>query len=202
MEGFISLLQLVRENYKRCDMWYVLMFVECSSLFDSQHVFTRLYHQNESSWNLLIHGYIKSREYQYCMDLFQNTGNSIHPSIYTLLVLLKVSARLKCLERGCEIHVLGASYERVQDPCWWLILKEAHCWIVKHEKLYGSGSRDIWYQSQLSRRVIGVSSQRKSRCSITQAASSPLVKGASAGPVEGGRRAEVVIHLTVTLNLR
>lgn len=95
--------------------YLVPMFVECGSMLDAHRVFNRMSHQNEFSWTSLIQGYTECEEFQLSFDLFQKMQEgSVCSSNYTFLYLLKACARLKCLEKGWEIHneIVKESYER------------------------------------------------------------------------------------------
>lgn len=84
----------------------VLLFVQCGSLQSALQAFHRLAHRNIFTWNCLLEGYIEHGDFQHTLNLHHKMQDDcVETNRYTLQVLLKACAKLKCVERGQEIHL-------------------------------------------------------------------------------------------------
>lgn len=84
------------EAYKSLGNHIVPMFVDCGSVFDAEEVFNRINFRNVHSWTSLILGYIQSGQLQHALDLYHKMQeDSVNPSSYTLVALIKACVRVK-----------------------------------------------------------------------------------------------------------
>eukprot|EP00250_Pteridium_aquilinum_P006523 c16422_g1_i1 orf=3-554(-) len=105
------------ENHKILGNYLVPMFMDCRSMHHAQQIFNRFPHLNEHSWTSLIQGLVDCGESQGALDVFKTMGDSsLQPSRYTFVALLKACAKLKCIERGQEIHAAIVGEEFEGDP--------------------------------------------------------------------------------------
>eukprot|EP00250_Pteridium_aquilinum_P034101 c7043_g1_i1 orf=3-533(-) len=84
----------------------VSLMVEVGTMCHAQQVFDRLGYRAQESWDFLISGYVKYGEFHHAFTLYQKVekDDSLHLSSYTFVALLKATAKLKDLERGCRLH--------------------------------------------------------------------------------------------------
>lgn len=86
--------------------YLVPTFVECGSVLDAQHVFSRLCYPNEYSWSSLIRGYTDLEDFTCAFQLYhQMQEYQVHPTMHTFLALLQSSARLQSMDGGFKVHM-------------------------------------------------------------------------------------------------
>lgn len=104
------------EVHKSLGNHLVPMFVDCGSAVNAQQVFNRLNYCNEFSWTSLIEGYIESGDSQHALILYEKMKDQhVYPSRYTFMALLKACTKLKCLEKGREMHIKIVEEEYESD---------------------------------------------------------------------------------------
>lgn len=105
------------ENHKILGNYLVPMFMDCRSMHQAQRIFNRFPHLNEHSWTSLIQGLVDCGESQAALDAFDRMEEeSLLPSRYTFVALLKACTKLKCIERGQKLHAALVSEEFEGDP--------------------------------------------------------------------------------------
>ena len=94
------------ENHISLGNLLVSLLVEVGRIQEAQQLFDKLFYRNECSWNSLISGYVKHGEPHRALLLYHEMkkDDSLKPSMYTYVALLKACANLKDSKRGCEIH--------------------------------------------------------------------------------------------------
>ncbi|KAJ7542974.1 hypothetical protein O6H91_09G020300 [Diphasiastrum complanatum] len=81
------------------------MYAKCGSIEDAWKVFKGMPTRNVYSWNAIIGGYVKCREYNKAMELFkQMQHEGMEPDIVTLVSVLNACCNLGALEEGRSAH--------------------------------------------------------------------------------------------------
>eukprot|EP00250_Pteridium_aquilinum_P000185 c1020_g1_i1 orf=3-662(-) len=85
----------------------VFVLVQVESICHAEQVFDRLLLRDKRSWNSLIIGHAKYGDPQHALALYQLMleNDSLDPSAYSFIALLKVCSALNDLERGQELHI-------------------------------------------------------------------------------------------------
>eukprot|EP00250_Pteridium_aquilinum_P034590 c7791_g1_i1 orf=556-1182(+) len=93
------------ETHETLGNYLVPLLMEVGSLCDAEQVFNRLVLRNEYSWNALIAGFVKYGDSHHALMLFQKMSeDSVRPSGFTYVAVLKACANLKDVIRGQELH--------------------------------------------------------------------------------------------------
>ncbi|KAH7301311.1 hypothetical protein KP509_23G019700 [Ceratopteris richardii] len=84
----------------------VTVLVEARKLDCARVTFDMLLYRKEYSWTSLITGYVKHGKPHYALCLYEcmKTNADIQPIGHTFVALLKACAKVKCLQKGLEIH--------------------------------------------------------------------------------------------------
>eukprot|EP00250_Pteridium_aquilinum_P006062 c16048_g1_i1 orf=1-912(-) len=83
----------------------VPMLADCGDMLGAEQVLYRLMHSNEHSWTSVILGYAQAGNIGQALILYQKMlDDSVYPSSYTYVGLLKACAKFKDLERGHTFH--------------------------------------------------------------------------------------------------
>ncbi|KAH7443963.1 hypothetical protein KP509_02G058500 [Ceratopteris richardii] len=84
----------------------VTVLVEAQKLDCARVTFDMLLYRKEYSWTSLIAGYVKHGKSHYALCLYEcmKTNADIQPIGHTFVALLKACAKVKCLQKGLEIH--------------------------------------------------------------------------------------------------
>eukprot|EP00250_Pteridium_aquilinum_P021516 c25151_g2_i1 orf=141-1487(+) len=93
------------ERHSELGSHLVQLFVDCGCLFNAQRAFNRLASRNEYCWTALILGYAEYGDPWLSFDTYQKMKQErIPPTRFTFLALLKACTKLRCAEKGREIH--------------------------------------------------------------------------------------------------
>eukprot|EP00250_Pteridium_aquilinum_P006068 c16053_g1_i1 orf=80-670(+) len=93
------------ESHRTLGNQLVSLLVDVGSIHDAQQVFNKLRYRSECAWTSLISGYIKNGKPQLALTLYgKMQEDSVQPSGYTFVALLKACLKLKDVERGHCIH--------------------------------------------------------------------------------------------------
>lgn len=85
--------------------YIVAMFVHSSNLLMAQQAYNRLFHHNEYSWTHLLQGYIEWGDPEHGLYLFSRMKKAgIRPNKFTFVAVLRACTRLKCINRGQQLH--------------------------------------------------------------------------------------------------
>ncbi|KAI5081256.1 hypothetical protein GOP47_0004439 [Adiantum capillus-veneris] len=113
-------LQILRnglETNQSLGNFIVPMFVECGSMLDAQKVFAKLPQPNEHSWTSLIQGCVQYGEHESALSLFKKMQqDSVAPSGYTYLALLKACGHLKWAKEGHAFHLDIVKHGFEEEP--------------------------------------------------------------------------------------
>ncbi|KAI5058123.1 hypothetical protein GOP47_0026293 [Adiantum capillus-veneris] len=84
----------------------VVVLIQSGNIPGAHLVFERLAHPNVGSWNALIGGYNNCNQSQFALTLYEKFQDvdSLKPTGYTYVELLKACKKLKDMERGLLLH--------------------------------------------------------------------------------------------------
>ncbi|MCO5608763.1 hypothetical protein L7F22_062979 [Adiantum nelumboides] len=82
----------------------VSMLVENGNMSSAHHIFDRLAHPNECSWNALIIGYVKFGKPEYSLTLFKRREEIVLRQPHVVIALLQACAKLNDLEKGIDLY--------------------------------------------------------------------------------------------------
>ncbi|KAH7315395.1 hypothetical protein KP509_21G047600 [Ceratopteris richardii] len=94
------------ENHKAMGNYVIPVFTSCGSAHQAQRIFSRFPYLNEHSWTSLIQCYVDCGDSQTALNVFDamEETSPMHPSRYTFAAVLQACARLKCIEKGQNVH--------------------------------------------------------------------------------------------------
>eukprot|EP00250_Pteridium_aquilinum_P020842 c24964_g11_i1 orf=2-1135(-) len=107
------------ESHELLGNHLVSMLVEVRSIPIAHKVFDKLVLRNECSWNALISGYAHYGKSSQALSMYQKMQeDSLHPSGYTFIALLKACGKLKDADRGRQIHASISKLGIIQPECF------------------------------------------------------------------------------------
>ncbi|MCO5586082.1 hypothetical protein L7F22_040021 [Adiantum nelumboides] len=87
------------------------MYMKNGSVEDGQKVFDSMSSHDSVLWGSLIAGYIEQGRTKEALELFeQMRREGLHPSLFTIVCLLKACSKIGALDRGKELHSLGVKF--------------------------------------------------------------------------------------------
>ncbi|MCO5554062.1 hypothetical protein L7F22_007588 [Adiantum nelumboides] len=101
---YAYVLQHGLETHTSLDNYLVSMLVENGNMDSAHHIFDRLAHPNECSWNALIIGYVKFGKPEYSLTLFKRREEIVLRQPHAIIALLQACAKLNDLEKGIDLH--------------------------------------------------------------------------------------------------
>ncbi|KAI5065700.1 hypothetical protein GOP47_0020395 [Adiantum capillus-veneris] len=87
------------------------MYMKCGSVEDGQKVFNNMLRHDSVAWGALIAGYIEQGRTKEALELFEEMQREgSHPSLYTIICLLKACSKMGAIDQGKELHSLGVKF--------------------------------------------------------------------------------------------